>query len=322
MYYIEDLKKPHLSVLKLIDELLRSKYSKTTFYCHNLGGFDIYFLIKVLVDYNNKNKEDKYVLSFNFRDNVILRITIRKGENKLTIQDSYTILNSSLRDLGKSFGCDFNKSYFPYKFSLENNLFYIGNTPDKVYYEGISQTEYDKLYSNNWSFQKETLKFLELDLETLYEVLSKANKQFFLDYDVDMAKSYTISGLGLTLFLNKYYKNNIPNINKKSIYTELKQGYYGGITEIYISQGRNLFYYDINSLYPYASLNDMPGLSVKNYLITNIKDIPFGFFYCDIDTTDVKQEYLGLLPFKSKGLIFPLGKWSGWFFYEELKFAS
>lgn len=72
--------------------------------------------------------------------------------------------------------------------------------------------------------------------------------------------------MALKLFLPKYYKNNIPTINKKSVYSELKQAYYGGITEVYIPHGRNLFYYDINSLYPYASLNDMPGLNCKKYI--------------------------------------------------------
>ena len=242
---------------------------------------------------------------------MILAISISKKGNKLIIKDSYAILNSSLRDLAKSYGCNFYKSYFLYKFSIENNLFYVGNTHIKSYYEGIPQAEYDKLYSNKLRFKEETLKYLELDLETLYEVLSKANKQFFLDYDVDMTKSYTISGLALKLFLNKYYKNIIPSITKKSIYTELKQAYYGGITEVYIPHEINFFYYDINSLYTYAALNDMPGLLGKNLLITNIKDIPFGFFYCVIDASDVKQEYLGLLPFRSKGLIFPLGKLTG-----------
>lgn len=115
-YYLEDIKHPELCVLKLIDELLRSKYSKTTFYCHNLGGFHAIFLIKVLVDYNKSNS-DKYELSFKFRDNVILAITISKGGSKFTIKDSYPILNSSLRDLAKSYDCNFNKCYFPYKFS-------------------------------------------------------------------------------------------------------------------------------------------------------------------------------------------------------------
>lgn len=205
MYYIEDVKNPDLSVLKLVNELLRSKYSKTTFYCHNLRCLGFIYLTKVLVDYNESNK-DKYEVSFKYRDHFILSLIITKGGNRLTINDSYPILNSSLRDLAKSYECDSNKSYFPYKFSSEDNLFYIGNTPLKSYYDGISQTDYDKLYSDNWDFKSETLKYLELDLETLYEVLTKANKRFFLDYEVDMTKSHTIPGMFIKSYLSIYYK--------------------------------------------------------------------------------------------------------------------
>ena len=36
-----------------------------------------------------------------------------------------------------------------------------------------------------------------------------------------------------------------------------------------------------------------------------------------------KDNYLGLLPVRDKlGLRFPLGKWEGWYFSEQLKFAS
>ena len=35
------------------------------------------------------------------------------------------------------------------------------------------------------------------------------------------------------------------------------------------------------------------------------------------------DSYLGLLPKRTKsGLNFPLGKWEGWYFSEELKFAK
>jgi hypothetical protein len=94
------------------------------------------------------------------------------------------------------------------------------------------------------------------------------------------------------------------------MYTDIKQGYYGGITEVYKPFGKNLYYYDVNSLYPFAALNDMPGLSCRKLLLShndNIQDL-FGFFYCIVDATQVKCEYLGLLPLKSDGLIFPLGK--------------
>lgn len=78
-----------------------------------------------------------------------------------------------------------------------------------------------------------------------------------------MVSANTIASLAIKIFLmDKYYDLNLPSITKKSMYTDLKQGYYGGITEVYRPYGENLFYYDINSMYPKAALNPMPG--VKN----------------------------------------------------------
>jgi len=52
----------------------------------------------------------------------------------------------------------------------------------------------------------------------------------------------------------------IPFVNNKKMYKDIKLGYYGGITEVYKPYGENLYYYDVNSLYPYVALNDMVGL--------------------------------------------------------------
>ncbi len=69
----------------------------------------------------------------------------------------------------------------------------------------------------------------------LYQVITKANKQVFLDYGIDMLDSLTISGLARKLYLSKHYNNNI--------YNDIKQGYYGGITEVYRPYGEDLYYY-------------------------------------------------------------------------------
>lgn len=321
-YYTDNKDSSDVVVLKLVDELLRSKYSKTTFYCHNLGGFDVIFLLKVLVDYNDKH-DNKYDLSFKFRDNNILSITISKDKSKLTIKDSYAMFGSSLRKLAEAYDCCYRKSYFPYKFAKGDNLFYVGNTPSINYYEEIPIEDYKLEVKNNWSFQGETLKYLELDLNSLFEILSKANKSLFLDYNTDMTRSLSISGLALNVFLTNYYSKNIPLITQKSMYSDIRQGYYGGITEVYKPFGENLYYYDVNSLYPFAALNDMPGLTCRKILITtndNIENL-FGFFYCIVDATQVTCDYLGLLPLRTDRLIFPLGKWEGWYFSEELKFS-
>lgn len=65
----------------------------------------------------------------------------------------------------------------------------------------------------------------------------------------------------------------------------------------------------------------MPGIKYYNDIVRpNIQDL-FGFFYCEIERKD--KDYLGILPYRSKdGLIFPLGKWEGWYFSKELKLAQ
>jgi len=97
------------------------------------------------------------------------------------------------------------------------------------------------------------------------------------------------------------------------MYNDIKQAYYGGITEVYKPYGENLYYYDVNSLYPYVALQDMPGLECCKQEFMNLNpniDDYFGFFYCEIETP--LDSYLGLLPIRNKnGIEFPLGKYKG-----------
>ena len=128
----------------------------------------------------------------------------------------------------------------------------------------------------------------------------------------------------MKIYLKKFYNNDIPLINKKSIYEDIKNSYFGGVTEVYKPYGESLYYYDVNSLYTFAALNTMPGNICRfetniNINLKDMKDV-FGFFYCEIETTD---SYLGLLPIRNdKGIIMPTGKWSGWYFSPELEFAN
>ena len=321
-------------VLSLVDELLRSKYSNITFYCHNLGGYDIVFILKVLYAYNDsinyvKNKDEavnnhKYVVNCILRDDIIIKVKITKGKNSFIILDSYAMLPQALSKLGDNFGVTTIKSKFPYKFAVEDHLFYEGPMPSIDMYDNISLVEYNDISVYTWSFKEETIKYLTNDLLSLHEILTVANKRVFLDYNINMTESMTISGLAVRLYLKDYYLNNILNINKASIYRDIKQGYYGGITEVYKPFGNDLYYYDVNSLYPYVALQDMPGLECSKILYyTGQEEIDnlFGFYYCSIETP--LNDYLGLLPVRSSaGLTFPLGKWEGWYFSEELKFAK
>jgi hypothetical protein len=89
----------------------------------------------------------------------------------------------------------------------------------------------------------------------------------FLLFDIQMTQSSTISGIAMRTFLTKHYKDTtdkIPLINSNQIYNDIYKAYYGGRVEVFIPKpidNEKLYYYDVNSLYPFASLNDLPGLN-------------------------------------------------------------
>src|SRR6267378_427235 len=304
-YINKDLDSVEL-INRCFEEILRPKYKDTIFYVHNLGRFDAPFILKSLTLFNKTNEgmDNPYRIESINRDANILKLIIkRKFDNKIRtvkIQDSAAILPRSLRDLCNDYKVDTVKSYFPYDFTTKNTLFYVGQTPDIHYYNDIKIEDYMNLYK---------------DLLSLYQVLVKVNKSIHFLFNMQMTDSLTVSGLAMIIFLTKYYNPNdkaIPLITHKSIFDDIHKSYYGGRVEVYNPtniDNKTLYYYDVNSLYPYASLNTMPGINCTYIECINheidIKDL-FGFFYCKIKSN---SNYLGLLPVRTKtNLIFPKGE--------------
>ena len=140
---------------------------------------------------------------------------------------------ASLYKLSRIFEVNTLKTNFPHTFPTQNNLFYRGVIPSIDHLKDITIKQYRSIYWSDWSFKDENIKYLKNDLNSLFEVITKVNKQTFIDYDVNITDRLTISGIALMIILSKYYHNNIPNINKTSIYRDIKQAYYGGISEVY-----------------------------------------------------------------------------------------
>lgn len=116
IYYVDSKHNINSSeiVLKLVDELLINKYENINFYCDNLGGFDVVFIIKILMEYNASHEKDyQYKIKPIFRDDKILKITISQNIDgkvkRFSIKHSYAILNNSLEKLGTSFNISLKK---------------------------------------------------------------------------------------------------------------------------------------------------------------------------------------------------------------------
>jgi hypothetical protein len=128
-------------------------------------------------------------------------------------------------------------------------------------------------------------------------------------FNEQIINSLTISGLAMKIFMKNHYdiiKKPLPLIKD-----------YGGRTEVLKRYGKNLFYYDVNSLYPWGSLNSLCGVNAEcvDFVIPlkGISNNMFGSYYCNIKTYKSSINQIGLLPKRNHDgtLIFPLGEWEG-----------
>jgi hypothetical protein len=238
----------------------------------------------------------------------------------------------SLEKLIEGFSIETKKLPFPYKFITEDKVKsnYIGEIPNySDYYKHFNLENYNKYIEisdsfkdKQWDLTEETKNYLYNDIKSLYEVIDKFSKEIYSIERYNITDAVTISSLSLNIFLTNYYNQNktpihIPRINQ---YKEIKSAYFGGRVEIYKTYGEDLYIYDVNSLYPYVMLKDMPVGNIIKSSDTNL-DNYFGFCYAAVNVpSHVKNPVLSYRD--DLGNVYnPTGNWTGMFSSEILKLA-
>ena len=131
----------------------------------------------------------------------------------------------------------------------------------------------------------------------------------------------TLASTAMSLFRNKYllkkYYTHHPYVLK-----ELFKGYYGGRTEAF-SRGitGECYYYDFNSMYPAAMLNEFPDPSTLKIDYHNIDRVRHfeGISHVRVFCPDMKYP---VLPFRNgTKTIFPTGTFTGYYCHNELRYA-
>lgn len=325
---------------KLLEASLRyimiRKYNGYKIYLHNFSKFDGVFMLKILSNLSTKIKPI-------IRDNNIIDIIFHYGKNnmyKLYFRDSLLLLPSSLRKLGVNFSVDVKKSYFPYNFINNENipLNYKGEVPSIDYFDitppkddSFTVDDYNK-YCNEfktkqWDLKNELVKYCETDVISLWQIIRKFQENIFIKFEIDVLSTPTLSSLALTIYRSCYLKDSkIPIITGK-LYNELKKSYSGGSVDLYKPYGKNIYRYDVNSLYPYVMKKFPMPVGTPYYFEGNILDIDkdaFGFFNVKVTSPkDIKNPILQTKINTGKGFstVCPLGNWTGMYFSEEIKNA-
>ena len=122
------------------------------------------------------------------------------------------------------------------------------------------------------------------------------------------------------IFRQNFQKHNIP-ILSKILDSVIRESYFGGSTDYIRRYGENLYYYDVNSLYPFAMCNPMPLEYLGEFEGFNLDlNNPDTFGFIEAKIVVPNNTLIPLLPFKYKGMtIHPTGSWIGIYFSEELK---
>jgi hypothetical protein len=241
----------------------------------------------------NYLEESEFNLKNINRDKIISCIKGIVGYKTRTIEfrDSTGVLPFSLDSLSKNFNVEHKKKKFDY-----NKIKKV--TPELI--------EYNKR-----------------DCVALLEVLEKYS-QWPLIKEVGVAQ--TMASQSVKVFRKFLYKE-IPSLSASQD-SFARRSYFGGRTEIFkpiYDTGDNkkdiLYYYDVNSLYPYVMLDEMPIAPLN----THVKDIDSEMGYVDC-VVKVPDCYIPILATSIKvndtnKLVFPVGTFRGVFSTVELRYA-
>lgn len=289
IFYIDVNLPLNVASFKIITEFcnyIKENLNGYTIFAHNFGGFDGVFLLTKLYNIFGDYKiiMDKF--------SKIISISIPKY--RLNFRDSYRLLPLSLAQL-----C---------------NVF---DTKQKLEFDHNSVT-LDLINTNK--FKKELIEYLTVDIESLYNIMIKAQQLLFNYFNIDLTTTYSSSHLSSKLFRTHYLDVDGIPLLPKYVDTFVRKSYFGGPVEVYKTYGENLYHYDVNSLYPYVMRKDMPyefiGVKTGNKL--NLSEI-FGFVYASIYIPKTETRPLLYIKDENGNNMSATGNIIGYFFSEELK---
>ena len=267
---------------------IKSKSDKTIFYAHNSAKYDNRYLLYECFRRGYKIKNMLYI-----QGGFIFKINI--NGRTYDFRDSLFLMQGSLKNLCMAFEVSQNKKEF--------NI-------------------------NEWveigcPITNELREYLKYDCISLYELL----KKFYSEFDVNDIK-LTIASTSLNILLkDEKRRKALANYIKKEDEIEIRKAYKGGRCEVYRRKGKNLFKYDVNSMYPFVMRNfKFPGGNMffsRNEEQIDIYLNTLGYIGVVKANIKVPYQHIPYLVFKDKDrnkLIAPIGTWTDYittFEYQE-----
>jgi hypothetical protein len=240
--------------------------------------------------------------------------------------------------LAKDWRVETQKDHFPHYFwdgSIKETLNYEGFLPDYKFFEPkrTSIKDYKEMLqefkNRTWSFLQVSRLYILGDTKSLFQIMIAFFETLVTKFPINPLKVYSAPSTAFriwrTVQLPLLLKDNLKVYDfSHSLDSQLRNGYCGGIVDVYRPHLQGVgYYYDVNSLYPTAMCKPMPVGMPKIVTLTPEQFLEGDFFgFVEATVRASEEEYIGLLPIKLQGrLICPGGTFTGLFFSEELRFA-
>jgi len=253
---------------------------RVVIYAHNGGKYDWLFVHRYLME-NGMLEHLTTLRSNNRYINMVYK-------RLFFFRDTMNFLAGSLDKLGKDFNVATLKGNFPYdlisspdtiyevisgeeeiRSMIPPSMFKVsdshGGAGGMTFKREFTSEEYESFFDERgWSYdiQKETIKYLVDDVKCLAQVvLDFAGGFSALDHPMDFYDYDTIGQMSHYYFQQFYLEDLVyPSLSLPET-RWIRKSIYGGRTEVFVrhlmdgaienSENKNIYYYDVNSLYPY-----------------------------------------------------------------------
>ena len=271
---------------KFLDHIIHRDFRGYHLYAHNLS-FDLEKTFGERFGNSLDNKDMKLTLS---GTKLIKAIFTIDKKNKITLLDTFNLIPKKLADIGEDLG--FKKFKTPDK--------WLSGEP----VNDINQKDIDYCLRDC----NIVLKILEL------------YKEMLGDFNIKL--KVTEAANAKAIWKSIFVKDKTIFVNEEKD-ERFRESYYGGRTEVFIRRHevKDLFYYDINSLYPSVMLNNkLPNPDKLKYskdIVKALKDNE-GCAKLTVRAPDINYP---VLPLRTDKLIFPIGEFTGVWNFPEIRLA-
>lgn len=274
--------------------MLQRKFRGHHVYAHNAGRFDYLFLLPWLMQIATNAGWNFGVIpvasSIQVLDVWEKRSTDKRKGDRVRFLDSLKLIPTTLQKAAEGLGV-------------------VGKNKAALGEDELNLDEHDP----RW------LDYNKQDCVTLYAVVERFHH--YVENVLLGEVGITAPSTAIKLHRRQYLKQAVP----RSVETHefIRRGYVGGRVERYITKGKALSYFDINSSYPASMLGDMPAGQASEWDGEPPKRFIDGMLgFCEVDVYVPESTKIPVLPVKlDEKLIFPVGNLSGVWTYPELMLA-